>query len=162
MAAEKDRDLDLEPVSMYVLFARLFAHITKEVGEQCGEVGIQAVREGVRQFGLERGRDIARRAKALGHENDLEHYLSSYDMGRADDFNSVNTLCDEGLIQDFSGCVFAEQWQKDGTEKYGIHYCEVIDPSIAEGYNANMECIHDQHFFKDGKCHFCFRMKKES
>ena len=52
----KDKDLELEPVDMYVLFAKMFSHITREVEKACGEEGVRAVREGVRQFGLERGR----------------------------------------------------------------------------------------------------------
>ena len=58
----KDKDLELEPVDMYVLFAKMFSHITREVEKACGEEGVRAVREGVRQFGLERGRNIAERA----------------------------------------------------------------------------------------------------
>lgn len=71
----KDKDLELEPVDMYVLFAKMFSHITREVEKACGEEGVRAVREGVRQFGLERGRNIAERAKAMGHENDAKSYL---------------------------------------------------------------------------------------
>ena len=58
----KDKDLELEPVDMYVLFAKMFSHITREVEKACGEEGVRAVREGVRQFGLERGR-ISRSAR---------------------------------------------------------------------------------------------------
>lgn len=155
-----DPELDMEPVDMYVLFAKLFAHITRQVEQACGEKGIEAIREGVRQFGKERGRDIARRARVLGHEPDAEHYLSSYDMGRSDFFHSDNDIRKNSVEQVFTHCVFAEQWSKDGTEQYGIHYCQLIDPSIAEGYNPNFRCIHDKHFFQDGQCHFLFEMKE--
>lgn len=158
-AAGADPELDLEPVDMYVLFAKLFAHITRQVEQACGEAGVKAVREGVHQFGMERGKDIARRAQAMGHEPDAEHYLSSYDMGRSDFFYSDNDIRQNSVEQVFTHCVFAEQWQKDGTEQYGIHYCEMIDPSIAEGYHSNFRCIHDKHFFQDGQCHFLFEMK---
>lgn len=156
-----DPDLDLEPVDMYVLFARLFADITREVEKAFGDAGIQAVREGVRIFGEKRGKDIARRAKLLGHENDAEHYLSSYDMGRSDFFSSDNIIKEKSVEQVFTQCVFAKTWQEDGDERYGIHYCEMIDPAIAHGYNPCFACNHDKHFFKDGQCHFLFEMKQE-
>lgn len=158
---EKDNNLELEEVDMYVLFARMFAHITEQVEKKFGEEGVTAVREGVRQFGLERGKNIAQRAKSMGHEISPEFYLSCYDMGRSDYFTSDDKVSKDLVEQDFSQCVFADTWTKDGTQKYGIHYCNMIDPAIAEGYCKNFECIHDKHFFKDGCCHFVFKMKDE-
>lgn len=156
-----DPDLDLEPVDMYVLFARLFADIAREVDAVYGEEGIKVVREGVRKFGERRGKDIARRAALLGHKNDAQHYLSCYDMGRSDFFHSDNIIKEDSVEQVFDHCVFAETWEKDGDQKYGIHYCEMIDPAIAQGYNPCFACQHDKHFFKDGHCHFLFEMKEE-
>ena len=158
---KKDKNLEMQQVDMYVLFARMFGHITREVEKACGKEGIEAVREGVRQFGLERGRDIAQRARSLGHDTSPEYYLSSYDMGRTDYFTSEDSVSPELVEQLFTDCVFANTWAQDGMEEYGIHYCQMIDPAIAEGYNENMECIHDKHFFTDGCCHFCFRMKED-
>ena len=132
-------ELELEETNMYILFARMFACIAREVGEKFGDEGIRAVREGVRQFGEARGRNIADRASAMGHEADL--------------------VTESEIEQDFDRCVFAETWMNDHTEEYGIHYCELIDPSIARGYNKQMECCHDEHFFDKGRCHFIFRMK---
>ena len=159
---DKDEKLELEEVDMYVLFAKMFAHITREVEAACGEAGVKAVREGVRKFGEERGRNIAERARQMGHEVTPEFYLSCYDMGRSDYFASEDTVSSDQVEQLFTQCVFAEQWMKDHDEKYGIHYCEMIDPAIAKGYHENFECIHDKHFFHDGCCHFLFRMKKEN
>ena len=159
---KKDQNLEMQQVDMYVLFARMFAHIAREVEEACGEEGIKAVREGVRQFGLERGRDIANRARLMGHEITPEFYLSCYDMGRSDYFSSEDSVSPDLVEQNFTDCVFANTWEKDGTQKYGIHYCQMIDPAIAEGYHKDFECIHDKHFFTDGCCHFCFRMREET
>ena len=101
--AGTDPALELEPVNMYVLFARLFADIAREVEKACGEEGIQAVREGVRIFGEKRGQDIARRAKLMGHQCDAEHYLSCYDMGRSDFFSSDDDIQKDTVEQVFLG-----------------------------------------------------------
>ena len=161
-AASSDPALELEPVNMYILFARLFADIAREVEKSCGEKGIQAVREGVRIFGEKRGQDIARRARLMGHQCDAEHYLSCYDMGRTDFFASDDDIQKETVEQIFTKCIFAQTWEKDGDQKYGLHYCEVIDPAIARGYNPCFHCLHDKHFFKDDQCHFLFEMKPEA
>ena len=147
-----DPSLELEPVNMYVLFARMFADIAREVEADFGEAGIQAVR---------RGRDIAHRAEVMGHANDAEHYLSCYDMGRTDYFYSEDDVKSHSVEQVFTKCVFAKTWTDDGDEKYGIHYCQIIDPAIACGYNEHLKCTHDKHFFKDGQCHFLFEMQDE-
>ena len=146
---------------MYVLFARMFADIAREVEADFGEAGIQAVRRGVQRFGERRGRDIAHRAEVMGHANDAEHYLSCYDMGRTDYFYSEDDVKSHSVEQVFTKCVFAKTWTDDGDEKYGIHYCQIIDPAIACGYNEHLKCTHDKHFFKDGQCHFLFEMQDE-
>lgn len=158
---EKKENLELQPVNMYILFAKLFAHIAKEVENSCGEEGIKAVREGVKKFGEERGRNIAKRAKLMGHEAVPEYYLSCYDMGRSTYFSSEDKIENGHVEQVFTKCIFAEQWMQDGNEKYGIHYCEMIDPSIAHGFCENFKCMHDKQFFKDGYCHFLFSMQEK-
>lgn len=149
-----------KPVNMYILFARLFYHLTKEAEEAFGEAGVEAMRRGVWNFGVERGKDIARRAAAKGCPNDIEHYLSCYDMERSEHFKSEDTIKDGEIEEIFTECVFAHTFSEDGMEKYGIHYCEIVDPAIAYGYNSALRCQHDKHFFKDGQCHFCFRMQE--
>ena len=53
------------PVSWPTLYCRLFAHLAKAVVDKFGEDGRQAIREGVRTFGEERGRNIEGKGKWL-------------------------------------------------------------------------------------------------
>ena len=155
-------DESLEPVSPYTIMAKLFAHLTKAVVDQFGEAGQDAIREGVRTFGEERGRDIARRAAAHGQPNDILNYLPNYDMGRSDLFTYETSYEQPSEIeQTFTRCPFGDTWKADGMEDYGILYCQMIDPSIAKGYNPNFEVIHDKYLVKDGHCHFRFQMKNQ-
>ncbi|WP_308560824.1 L-2-amino-thiazoline-4-carboxylic acid hydrolase [uncultured Klebsiella sp.] len=149
---------DLEPVSMYQMFARMFVHLAKEVVDEFGEKGSEAIKRGVWNFGVERGEGIAKRAFARGKNNDSDNYLISYDMDRSDEFESIDTYHKGYVEQVFSRCVFASEFQKMGMEKYGILYCEMIDPAIAYGYNPDLKCIHEKHFFTDNMCTFCFKL----
>lgn len=151
-----------EPVSMFVLFAKMFSITAKNLEKEFGEKGLKVLEDSVKEFGIERGKDIAARAKANGKENTLENYLDNYDMGRSDDFGYDTTYEKDGIHQDFHRCVFAKTWMDADEEKYGRIYCENIDPAIAKGYNENMECIHDHIMYADGHCTFCFRMKEEN
>jgi hypothetical protein len=148
------------PVSWPTLFCRLFAHLAKEVVEKFGAEGEEAIKAGVWSFGVERGQNIAERAKANGCEIDSASYLPNYDMARSDDFTAENTYGENQVEQLFTQCGFADQWISDGMERYGKLYCEIIDPAIAKGYSENFECIHDKIIYDDGVCSFCFRMKK--
>jgi hypothetical protein len=155
-------DESLEPVSPYTIMAKLFAHLAKAVVDRFGEEGKEAIREGVRTFGEERGRDIARRAAAHGQPNDIYSYLPNYDMGRSDlfEYETEYHTHPVEIEQTFTRCAFGDQWKADGMEEYGILYCQMIDPAIARGYNANFEVEHDKYLLKEGHCHFKFRMKK--
>ncbi|MDQ0206848.1 L-2-amino-thiazoline-4-carboxylic acid hydrolase [Alkalicoccobacillus murimartini] len=147
-----------EHQSIYVWMAKLFAEITKAVVDKYGEAGQDAVREGVRTFGQERGRGIASRANHMGQPNTLENYLSNYDMGRSELFEFENVFTEKNIEQTFTKCPFGQQWVDDGMGEYGILYCEMIDPAVAKGYNTDFEVEHDQYVIKDGVCHFNFSL----
>lgn len=70
-----------KPVSMFVLFAKMFSITAKNLEKEFGEKGLKVLEDSVKEFGLERGKDIAARAKANGADNTLEQYLDHYDMG---------------------------------------------------------------------------------
>lgn len=151
-----------EPYTMFAIMAKLFAHIAKMMVETYGkEEGERVMMDSVGAFGEERGRDIARRAAAVGKPNTIENYLSNYDMGRSELFEYETHFHPKEIEQSFTKCAFAEQWKKDGMEDYGILYCHMIDPSIAKGFNPNFEVVHDQYVLREGTCHFRFQMKDE-
>ncbi|MCG7335005.1 L-2-amino-thiazoline-4-carboxylic acid hydrolase [Sporosarcina sp. ACRSM] len=160
--SEAQKQAGKEPWTMFAIMAKLFAQIAKAIVERYGkEEGEKAMMDSVGAFGEERGRDIARRAAAVGKPNTMDHYLSNYDMGRSDLFEYETLFHPTEIEQTFTKCAFAEQWKKDGMEDFGILYCHMIDPSIAKGFNPNFEVIHDQYVLKEGVCHFRFQMKEE-
>src|SRR5690625_2515511 len=150
-----------EPLSIYAMMAKMFAHVTKVVVDRYGEIGEETIKRGVETFGNERGQHIARRAASVGKENTLENYLSHYDMGRSELFEYETIYHADQIEQTFTKCAFGHQWKADGTGEYGILYCEMIDPSIAKGYNPNFEVVHDEYILKEGCCHFLFQLKEE-
>ncbi len=101
-----------EPVSMFVLFAKQFSIIAKNLEKEFGEKGLKVLEDSVKEFGYERGKDIAARAKANGLPNTLENYLDNYDMGRSNDFGYDTVYAEDGIHQDFQECVFAKTWMQ--------------------------------------------------
>jgi len=149
-------------VSIYTIMANLFAEIAQEVTGRFGAEGEEAIRQAVRSFGRKRGQTIAASVEKDGKEKGVGNYLPYYDMERSGLFKAENRLTEGQLEQDFSECIFAKTWMDAGMEKYGLFYCEEIDPAIARGYNPNFQCYHDKHFLKGDKhCRFIFRMEKD-
>lgn len=147
--------------TIYALMAKLFAETAKPFADTYGDKGKDAVREGVRTFGESRGKGIAHRAELKGYTNSMEHYLSSYDMERSELFEVDTTFHEQEIEQTFTKCPFGQQWADDGTGEYGILYCQMIDPAIANGYNPDFEVEHDQYVLNEGVCHFRFQMPKK-
>ncbi|RNA68570.1 L-2-amino-thiazoline-4-carboxylic acid hydrolase [Alteribacter keqinensis] len=154
------KKLDQNEAVIYSQMARLFGQVAKAVVDVYGEKGKDAVREGVRTFGEARGKGIAERAAHLGQDNTIENYLSNYDMGRSKLFEMETHHSPEVIEQTFTACPFGQQWADDNMGEYGILYCEMIDPSIAKGYNKDFEVDHDQYVLKEGVCEFKFKLKK--
>ncbi|PYZ97016.1 hypothetical protein CR205_13450 [Alteribacter lacisalsi] len=156
------RKLEQDEATVYGQMAKLFGQVAKAVVDEYGERGKEAVREGVRTFGEARGKGIAARAAHLGQDNTIENYLSNYDMARSELFEMETEHYPEVIEQTFTKCPFGQQWADDGMGEYGILYCEMIDPSIARGYNRDFDVDHDQYVLREGVCEFKFRLKKKS
>ncbi|WP_142247895.1 L-2-amino-thiazoline-4-carboxylic acid hydrolase [Alkalihalobacterium alkalinitrilicum] len=154
-----DRANKYSEITIYGLMAKLFAQVTKVVVDVYGEEGKEAIKEGVRTFGEERGKGIVQRAAHLGMPNTIENYLSNYDMGRSNLFEFENIFKPQLIEQTFTKCPFGQQWADDNMHEYGILYCQMIDPAVAKGYNPNFEVEHDQYILKEGVCHFNFKLE---
>lgn len=147
-------------VSIYELMAHLFAEVAEEVEGRFGAAGEEAIRAAVRKFGEERGKKMALAVADAGKATTADNYLPFYDMERSELFVAESNGDERELRQNFSKCVFAETWAKLNMEKYGLLYCEEIDPAIARGYNEKFQCHHDKYLLKgDGCCKFKFSME---
>lgn len=147
-------------LTTYARFSKMFAQIAKQVVDEYGDQGELVIMRAVQRFGNKRGEGIAQRARTNGLENSVENYLTNYDMGRSDLFEIETVNKENEIEQTFTRCPFGQQWAEDDMGKYGILYCNVIDPSIAKGYNENFEVVHDQFVLREGQCHFQFQMKE--
>lgn len=147
-------------LTSFALFSKLFAQVAKAVVDFYGKEGEEAIKAGVYAFGEKRGKGIAQRARVNGEDNTINHYLSNYDMGRSDLFEYESIFQPENIEQTFTKCPLGQQWADDDMHKYGILYCQMIDPAIAKGYNPKFEVEHDRYILEEGVCHFNFKLKE--
>lgn len=131
-------DRDQNPVQRMSKFtALLYYHLTKAMVEEYGEGAKEVIRKAVRAFGLERGRNIARRVTEAGLDLTIENLDRFYDMPIVQGW-SPNARFEEGRkYSRTEACSFAEVWKEKEWNEIGRLYCDV-DPAIREGYNSGI------------------------
>ena len=144
-------------------FARMYMHIAKSVADRLGQEGIEAIKIGLRQYALERGKKIRRTVDALGLPPNMDNYYGNFD----------NSLSDAGFKMDLhlSGwtadgqvthCPFAEIWKEMGAPEIGLLYCQV-DYDMLEGYNPDLKLNRSLNVLKgDRSCRFHWRNREKN
>ncbi len=130
--------------------ADLYYFVARRVIMDLGEAGERAVRQGLREFGLARGRAILAEVEAAGEEVNLANFLKHYNlpMGRA--WRGERVTTPEASHDVVTFCPFADQWQKRGGADIGQIYCEEVDPAIREGYSPRLRFTATQYLLRDG------------
>jgi len=126
------------PVQRMARFtALLYYHLTKAMVDAYGEEAKEVIRKAIRAFGLERGREIARRVKEAGGELTMENLDRFYDMPIAQGWSPQAQFDGTKKYSRTESCTFASLWIEKGWNEIGRLYCDV-DPAIREGYNSNL------------------------
>ncbi len=118
--------------------ALLFALLAKYAIEGCGEEGKTAVLEGVRRYGEERGRRMARRALEHGDALDLVSN-QAYGEWRPEPGQMENRIVqtEPTLITVATKCAWCDTWKKYGMLDYGKYYCLPIDDAVYRGFRSD-------------------------
>lgn len=134
--------------------AQLYYHLTKAMIEDFGEPAKKTISKGIRNFGLERGKNIAESAKKAGEKLTISNILKFYDMpiaagwapksAAAEEEKDIYTGCTKS-------CVFADYWIEKGWRDIGKIYCEV-DYAIREGYNEEISYTAEKNILKGDDC----------
>ena len=135
--------------------AALFAYLAREALQRCGAAGEGAVREGVRRYGRQRGRRMARRAQRDGEPLNMTSYLLYGEWADREGKNRQELL---GLAPYATACLtcgWCACWQELGLLEYGKLYCLDVDKSLVEGFNPDLVLdIHSTLSAGAERCHF--------
>ncbi len=120
--------------------AMLFAWIAGEAVERFGQRGEDAILQGVRTYGEQRGRRMALRAQADGHTNDMVGYLiyGELDFGEAEN-EFVIVQKRPHLTVEARRCSWHATWSQRAVLAYGRLYCQEIDTAIMRGFNPGFD-----------------------
>ena len=124
--------------------ALLFYHLTKAMIEEYGDDAKKVIKKAIREFGLERGRNIAQRVLEAGEELTIANLDKYYDMPISQGWGPSAEYQEEIKKSKTDSCTFADVWIRKSWESIGHIYCEV-DPAIREGYNSDIEYTPDKN-----------------
>ncbi|MDR1241607.1 MAG: L-2-amino-thiazoline-4-carboxylic acid hydrolase [Deltaproteobacteria bacterium] len=119
-----------------LLFAALAKHILESTDEK---QGLAIVRQGVTEYGLERGLRYAGRCLANGDELNVANYMAYSELVEPKGWNKSLTRALAPYKFDTVACGWAATWKKYGMLEYGKHYCTWIDASLVRGFNPEIE-----------------------
>ena len=145
------------------LAAQLFCSTAKSVMEHLDQDQGQALlKEAVEYFGLERGRRIADRVKALGLPLTFRNWLIYGDIDANRNFAAAPDVDQGDLVVKVENCTFYQAAREWGLEDLAGLYCRYVDYAILKGYNPDIKLILEDRG-QTGQDHCVFRyIMKES
>jgi len=124
---------------MSELTALLYYHLTKAMVEDFGDAAKATIKKGIRNFGLERGRNIADKVKAAGLELTIENMDRFYDMPIVEGWDPQREYDENHTKKNITkSCTFAEVWLSKDWAEIGHIYCEV-DTALRDGYSEHIK-----------------------
>lgn len=123
--------------SMSVLMANMYYFLTRAIMEDFGDEARESIARGIREFGLDRGRNIAKKVLENGEELTIENLDKYYDMPIAKGWSLHRTYEKDRKHNITDSCTMATVWLERDWADIGHYYCEV-DPAIREGYNPHV------------------------
>ncbi len=119
--------------------ATLFGIITRNAVERYGEEGRLAVIAAVKEYGLQRGRRMRKRALRNGDETNMTAYRA-YSEWRAPQGSMRSVIVQRSpvLVIRTLSCPWHDAWQENNLTEEGHCYCENIDRHLAMGFDENL------------------------
>ncbi|MGB9838981.1 L-2-amino-thiazoline-4-carboxylic acid hydrolase [Thermovenabulum sp.] len=136
---------------MAELMALLYYHLTKAMIEDYGEDAKNTIKKAIYNFGLERGKNIAKKALENKEELSIENLDRYYDMPISSAWKGKSEYCNGEKRGILEFCAFAKVWIEKNWREIGRLYCEV-DPAIREGYNPDIQYISLKNVLDGDKC----------
>ena len=140
--------------------ALLFAFISKSVIQETGvEKGESLIRKAVREYGRQRGKRMALRARKYGHSLTMDNYFAygewavpkgemNFRFIEKHPHARMNIYC----------CPWYEAWKDNQLLEYGKYFCQEIDEALVHGFNPDL-VLHVNSTRTNGGdlCDFVFR-----
>lgn len=120
--------------------ALLFAWISKAVIEAVGEKdGESTMRKAVIRYAMQRGRRMALRARANGHELTMDNYIAyvEWKPPKGEMEQKLVQRSPHADIHVFK-CPWHTAWKDNNLMAYGRYFCMEVDKALVKGFNKDL------------------------
>ena len=118
--------------------ADLYYFIAKEVSNEFGEKGKEAIKRAVLKYGEYRGKKIRNKVLSGGLPLTVENLMKYYDLPLSYAWKSEKIRNEENYLEKkVHYCPFAEEWKQFGGEELGLIYC-LQDEALRKAYNSEL------------------------
>lgn len=139
-----------------------YVHMARKLTDTFGIEGEAVLRQGIRNFGKDRGETLRNEQLALGMKINMLNLWTNYDLPDDPRFkrNKIR-LTEEERISETLECPMASMWIGMGAKEWGAIYCDEFHPSMFAGYhpgivtNLGETLTHDT----DDHCHFALYLR---
>ena len=140
--------------------ALLFATISKSVIQEIGATKAEPlIRQAVREYGHQRGKRMALRAKKYGHALTMENYFAYGEWAVPKNEMSFKFVekTPHARMQIYQ-CPWYETWKENQVLEYGKYFCQEIDEALVHGFNPDLALRVNSTRTNGGECcDFIFR-----
>lgn len=124
------------------------------------EAGKEALLEGIKRVGKERGTRMAARAAVNGDELNFVNYMAYGEWKAMPGEMEFDMIPGEEAVQNVFKCPWNDNWKKHGLLEYGKYFCLPIDKALFSSFNYEFRCDVTSNLSWDAdKCHFEWHQK---
>ncbi|MEG0091704.1 MAG: L-2-amino-thiazoline-4-carboxylic acid hydrolase [Oscillospiraceae bacterium] len=120
--------------------AVIYALMAKYAQKECGEQGLDSVKNATIRYAKERGLRMAMRASADGEALTPNNYMA---YGEWADFKKTGKAVVISVTPEYRtnslACGWCDAWKKHDLLEYGKIYCTWIDKNLVKGFNPQNE-----------------------
>jgi hypothetical protein len=138
-----------------LLYGWISRAVVELVGEQKGEA---VMRKAARQYGEERGRRMALRAKANGHPLSMINYIAYMEWKASPGEMKRKVVESSPHAKVYvHECPWYIAWEKKGMIPYGRFFCLEIDKALVSGFNPELRLdVNGTRTNGSAQCEFVF------
>jgi len=135
--------------------AALFGIIARNAIEHYGEEGRAAVIQAVKEYGLQRGRRMRKRAMRNGDAATMAAYRA-YCEWKAPEGSIRSAVVQRSpvLVTRTLSCPWYNSWKEHGLSEEGGCYCDHVDKYLAMGFDEDLK-LEVKRSFSDGALEYC-------
>ena len=141
--------------------AMLYYYLGREVVDEFGSAGEEAIRQAIHKYGEARGLKIKEEVLSRGLPLTVQNLSQFYDLPLPLAWVSEKIRSEENYLEKkVTYCPFAEEWKRLKGEKLGLIYCEQ-DLCMRQGYNPEFDLQQFTNVLhKDPHCHTIVQWEK--